>query len=149
MPVVLSRFLLYIGIMPDSISASKQDYLETILGFSAESGQARSIDIARTLGVSRASVNKSLGVLKDSGLVEHEHYGDIKLTEKGMRLAKAVRARHNALKLFLVDVLKVDPEVAEVDACRMEHAISRETASKLEAYLASILPPKELQTPES
>lgn len=126
--------------MPDSISASKQDYLETILDFSSESGQARSIDIARTLGVSRASVNKSLGALKESGLVEHEHYGDIRLTEKGLKLARAVRARHNALKLFLTSVLGVDEETAERDACRMEHAISRETAAKLEDYLKKILP---------
>jgi Mn-dependent DtxR family transcriptional regulator len=126
--------------MPDSISASKQDYLETILDFSSESGQARSIDIARTLGVSRASVNKSLGALKESGLVEHEHYGDIRLTEKGLKLARAVRARHNALKLFLTSVLGVEEETAERDACRMEHAISRETAAKLEEYLKKILP---------
>ncbi len=126
--------------MPDSISASKQDYLETILDFSSESGQARSIDIARTLGVSRASVNKSLGALKESGLVEHEHYGDIRLTEKGLKLARAVRARHNALKLFLTSVLGVEEETAERDACRMEHAISRETAAKLEDYLKKILP---------
>ena len=125
--------------MPDSLSASKQDYLETILDFTAESGQVRSIDIARTLGVSRASVNKSLGVLKESGLIEHEHYGDVKLTEKGLKAARQVRARHNTLKLFLMDVLGVDEETAENDACRMEHAISRETATKLEEYLKKII----------
>ena len=125
--------------MPDSLSASKQDYLETILDFTAESGQVRSIDIARTLGVSRASVNKSLGVLKESGLIEHEHYGDVKLTEKGLKAARQVRARHNTLKAFLIDVLDVDEETAENDACRMEHAISRETATKLEEYLKKII----------
>ncbi len=126
--------------MPDSLSASKQDYLETILAFSADTGQARSIDIARTLGVSRASVNKSLGVLKESGLIEHEHYGDIKLTETGLRMAKAVRARHDSLKQLLERVLGVSPETAESDACRMEHAISPETASKLKDYLATLFP---------
>lgn len=126
--------------MPDSLSASKQDYLETILEFSSDTGQARSIDIARTLGVSRASVNKSLGFLKDSGLIEHEHYGDIKLTETGLRMAKAVRARHDSLKRFLEEVLKVSPETADHDACRMEHAISPETASKLREYLGTVIP---------
>lgn len=126
--------------MPDSLSASKQDYLEKILDFTAESEHVRSIDIARTLGVSRASVNKSLGVLKESGLVEHEHYGDIKLTEKGLKVARQVRARHNTLKVFLTDVLGVSDETAEKDACRMEHAICRETATKLEEYLKNILP---------
>ncbi|HPO03570.1 metal-dependent transcriptional regulator [Treponema zuelzerae] len=125
--------------MPDSLTASKQDYLETILDFTAEAGQVRSIDIARALGVSRASVNKSLGFLKESGLIEHEHYGDVKLTEAGLRAARQVRARHNLLKLFLIDILKVSPDTAEQDACRMEHAISRETVEKLEVYLKTTL----------
>lgn len=125
--------------MIDSLSASKQDYLETILDFSADSGQVRSIDIARTLGVSRASVNKSLLGLKDCGLVEHEHYGNVMLTEKGLKVAKLVRGRHNTLKQFLIEVLGVCPETAEGDACRMEHAISRETAQKLEEYLKNVI----------
>lgn len=127
--------------MLDSLSASKQDYLETILDFSGESGLVRSIDIARTLEVSRASVNKSLGVLKECGLIEHEHYGDVKLTEKGLKVARQVRSRHNTLKQFLTDVLFVTPETAEIDACRMEHAISRETALKLEEYLKTVILP--------
>ncbi|HNY22674.1 MAG TPA: metal-dependent transcriptional regulator [Treponemataceae bacterium] len=126
--------------MPESISASKQDYLETILDVTASGGQVRSIEIARALNVSRASVNKSLGALKESGLIEHEHYGDVKLTEKGLRVARTVRARHNTLKLFLMGVLGVEAETAEKDACRMEHAISRETATKLEEYLKTLLP---------
>lgn len=130
---------MYDAPMPESLSASKQDYLETILDFTAEAGQVRSIDIARTLGVSRASVNKSLGFLKDSGLIEHEHYGDVKLTEKGLEVARKVRARHNVLKLFLTDILKVDPITAEEDACRMEHAISPETADKLSMYVKTLL----------
>ena len=128
--------------MVDSLSASKQDYLETILNFSQETGEARSVDIARTLEVSRASVNKSLGGLREAGLVEHEHYGNIRLTEEGLRMARAVRARHNALKLFLTEILGVDPETAEQDACKMEHAISRTTAQKLEEYLSSLKPNK-------
>lgn len=127
----------YIVLMVDSISASKQDYLETILDFSAQGGHVRSVDIARSLGVSRASVNKSLGALKESGLVEHEHYGDVKLTEQGLRLAQQVRARHDTLKRFLIEVLGVSPETAETDACRMEHSISKETTAKLESWLAA------------
>lgn len=125
--------------MLDSLSASKQDYLETILDYSVEDRLVRSIDIARELGVSRASVNKSLGVLKESGLIEHEHYGDVKLTEKGLKFARQVRSRHNTLKLFLTTILNVSPETAEIDACKMEHAISRETANKLEEYLKTTL----------
>jgi DtxR family transcriptional regulator, Mn-dependent transcriptional regulator len=128
--------------MPDSLSASKQDYLETILDFANEAGTVRSIDIARNLGVSRASVNKSLGVLKESGLIEHEHYGDVRLTDQGLRLAKAVRSRHDTLKKFLSVILGLDEETSETDACRMEHAISAKTAEKLEVYLRECLAKK-------
>ncbi|HPS43797.1 MAG TPA: iron dependent repressor, metal binding and dimerization domain protein, partial [Treponemataceae bacterium] len=62
-----------------------------------------------------------------------------KLTEKGLKAARQVRSRHNNLKIFLADVLGVSPETAEQDACRMEHAICRETATKLEEYLKKIL----------
>ncbi len=130
--------------MPDSLSASKQDYLETILEFSAESGKARSIDIARTLGVSRASVNKSLSVLKETGLVEHEHYGDVRLTAEGLRMARAIRGRHVMLKAFLSEVLGLPAETAERDACRMEHAICTETAEKFADYLSKILEEKKI-----
>ncbi|ULQ58690.1 metal-dependent transcriptional regulator [Brucepastera parasyntrophica] len=125
--------------MDDVISASKEDYLEAILDFSAEPGVARSIDIANALGVSRASVNKSLNVLKESGLVKHEHYGTIKLTEEGLKVAKKVRSRHNMLKKFLIEILGVDPEIAEKDACRMEHVISAETAEQLDAFMKKLL----------
>ncbi len=124
--------------MFDSISASKQDYLEAILDFTAANGQARSVDIARALGVSRASVNKSLGALIESGLVEHEHYGDVRLTQAGLKFAKQVRARHDSLKLFLTDILGVSEASAETDACKMEHTISRETAEKLDAWLKKL-----------
>ena len=114
-----------------TITSSKEDYLERIYDLSLIDEQVRSIDVARSLNVSRASVNKSLGGLK-------EPYGTITLTKKGRAIAKDVRTRHNALRTFLTQVLKVDYEIADVDACEMEHAISKHTADKLYAYLKKL-----------
>ncbi len=118
-----------------TITSSKEDYLECIFDLSKENEKVRSIDVAKNLNVSRASVNKSLVGLKEDGYIEQEPYGPITLTEKGRNIAKDVRTRHNALRAFLINVLNVDFETADVDACEMEHAISETTAKKLYAYL--------------
>ncbi len=118
-----------------TITSSQEDYLECIYDLSMEDEKVRSIDVARTLNVSRASVNKSLVGLKDDGYIEQESYGPITLTKKGREIAKDVRTRHNALKAFLIEVLGVEEEIADIDACEMEHAISKTTANKLYSYL--------------
>ncbi len=117
------------------ISASGQDYLEALLELSEEGGSVRSVDVAKRIGVSRASVNKAMNVLKESGLVEQERYAEITLTDEGIRTAKAVYKRHAILKRFLTDVLGVSEANAENDACRMEHVISIETLEKLQRFL--------------
>ena len=121
-----------------TITSSQEDYLERIYDLSLIDEQVRSIDVARALNVSRASVNKSLGGLKDEGYIEQEPYGTITLTKKGRAIAKEVRTRHNALRAFLTEVLKVDYEIADIDACEMEHAISKHTADRLYAYLKDL-----------
>ena len=121
-----------------TITSSQEDYLERIYDLSLIDEHVRSIDVARALNVSRASVNKSLGGLKDKGYIEQEPYGTITLTKKGRAIAKEVRTRHNALRAFLTEVLKVDYEIADIDACEMEHAISKHTADRLYAYLKDL-----------
>ncbi|MGP1577310.1 MAG: metal-dependent transcriptional regulator [Treponema sp.] len=120
------------------VSASQEDYLEVIYDLSQGAESVRSIDIAKRLGVSRASVNKRLGLLKDSGFVEHEPYGLVHLTENGRMVAKNVRERHNALYKFLTEVLGVSAHIADQEACEMEHAISQETSDKLYQYLIKL-----------
>ena len=120
------------------VSASQEDYLEVIYDLSHGLQSVRSSDIAKRLGVSRASVNKRLTLLKDSGFVEHEPYGLVHLTEQGCIIAKNVRERHNTLYKFLTEVLGVSEDIADQEACEMEHAISQETADKLYAYLTTL-----------
>lgn len=117
------------------ISASSQDYLEAIYELAQKCRLVRSIDIANRLGVSRASVNRAIGVLKEMGLVTQERYSDIALTEKGLEEAAYVTRRHQVLKDFLLHVLGVSEEHAEKDACRMEHVITKETFQKLCAFM--------------
>lgn len=117
------------------IHESGENYLEVILDIQKELGVVRSVEIARRVGVSRASVSKALGVLRDMGLVEPAYYSDVVLTEAGLAYAKAVRHRHDLLFCYLRDILGVSADVAEHDACRIEHVVSNELIERLEVLL--------------
>jgi DtxR family Mn-dependent transcriptional regulator len=77
------------------------------------------------------SVTEAIRSLSSKGLVKHEPYENVELTEHGLHLAKDIAHRHSAVKDFLVGVLSLDDERAEVEACGIEHAIQPETLDKL------------------
>lgn len=113
------------------LSSSSQDYLEAILELSEHSNAIRPVDLANRIGVSRASITKAIKVLKSSGYIEQQRYSDIYLTPEGKTAAIAVTYRHKVLRTFLIDILGVDPKIADEDACKMEHNISFQTLTKL------------------
>ncbi len=117
------------------VSATLQDYLETILQLSENGGRARISDIASVLRNSKPSVTQAVGVLRSMRLVSQDKYGPVHLTPEGVKHARKVLARHKALTRFLVDALGVNPAVAESDACAIEHAISDETFERLLVFM--------------
>ena len=118
------------------ISASSQDYLEVILALTQERGEGiRSIEIAQRMGVSRASVSRAVGVLKEAGYIEQQRYAPLHLTAAGREAARDVKEKHLLLRRFLTEVLGVDARTAEEDACRMEHSISAQTLAKLRHFI--------------
>ena len=123
----------------EKVSMSHEDYLEAIimLGGTTENS-VRSVDVAKQEGVSKASVNKAVGLLKEKGLVEQPYYGDITLTEKGYEYGKAVYKRHRYLTAFLSKALGIPEDVAEEEACLMEHAISDASFEKWVAYIEKL-----------
>lgn len=126
------------ALIPDSknLSASMQDYLEAILELEERGETVRVTDIANKLRIAKASVNQTLNKFKKKGLVRQEMYGPVELTQEGRHMAEKIRQAHRLLKRFLVEVLGVDPEVAEEDACRMEHAVSAHTMERLTEFLS-------------
>lgn len=120
----------------DTVSASLEDYLEAIYILAQTNGSVRVTDIAQKLEISKPSVNRAINTLKDQGYVMHEHYGDLSLTERGEAIACGVLRRHQVLKRFLMEVLTVDEELAEEEACLMEHVMSQSTIDKLADFMA-------------
>lgn len=114
------------------VTANMEDYLEAILEICAQSGkhEARVTDIARRLNVTRPSVVGMIKHLGEHGLVSHGHYRGVRLTDDGVELAKEMAERHRVLRRFLEDELGLDAEIAEQDACRMEHTLSPETIDR-------------------
>jgi DtxR family transcriptional regulator, Mn-dependent transcriptional regulator len=114
-----------------SLSQSAQDYLEAMLVLDQGGRVVRVSDVAAHLGVRLPSVVAMLKGLAVKGLVRHERYGLVELTEAGRAEARAVLARHKAIYRFLNGFLGVNEATAEIDACRIEHVLSPDTVKRL------------------
>jgi len=113
------------------LSESAQDYLEALLVATQDRRVVRISDIAQRLSVRLPSVVAMLKGLAAKGLVKHERYGLVELTEAGRAEARAVLARHKAIYRFLNGFLGVSEATAEIDACRIEHVLSPDTVKLL------------------
>ena len=116
------------------IQQSAEDYLETMLILQEKYGYIRSVDIARHLGVTKPSVSYAVKRLKESGYINMEANGPISLTPPGLEIAKRTYERHTALVDFL-SLLGVENELAEEDACKIEHVISNDTYLSICRYV--------------
>lgn len=120
------------------LSASLEDYLETIYHIVAEKQVARAKEIASRLKVSRSSVTEAFRSLSQKGLINYAPYEVITLTAQGEKLAKDVIHRHDALKDFFIKVLAVDEKLAEEGACKIEHAAPRQIIERLTQFVRFI-----------
>jgi len=111
------------------MTKSLEDYLEAIHRHIQDSGGARVVDIARSLGVRMPSVNNAVKELSKLGLVEYERYQHLKMTPEGERRAALIYKRHTLLHDFLT-AIGVSEANAESDACSMEHILSAETIER-------------------
>ena len=120
--------------MRKKFSTRVEDYVEAIYFITKEKGRVRTSDIATFLGHRPPSVTEMLGKLQRKGLVRHRKYGDISLTAAGIRVAEEVSTRHKTLIDFL-RLLGVDWRTAEIDACRIEHVVTRRTMNRLRKFV--------------
>lgn len=109
--------------MEHILEQSKEDYLEAILMIKEEQGYVRSTDIAKKLSVTKPSISYSTKRLKEQGLISMDKNNMIMLTNEGNKFAKDI---YIILTDFFVSI-GVSKKQAQLDACQVEHAISKET----------------------
>lgn len=114
---------------------SVEDYLETIYILGMRLPAVRAIDIVNEMNFSKPSVSVAMKNLRNKNYIDISESGHITLTEDGRKLAAETYERHTVFTDWLIS-LGVDPKVAAVDACKMEHDISAES---FEAIKKSIL----------
>lgn len=127
------------------LTNSQEEYLKTIYLLSKNNEKVRVTDIARKLKITKPSVNKGINNLKEIGVLEYEAYGEIVLTKKGIELAENIIKKQDILEMFLVNVLEIEKNKAIEEAKTLKHAISEETATKLDKYITNVLHLEELE----
>ncbi len=114
----------------NKLHASGEDYLEAVLVLQQKQGMVRSVDVARHLEVSKPSVCHAVAILRDGGFLMMDEDNFLHLTEPGREIAEKIFERHQFFRDQLI-AAGVSPEIAERDACKIEHVISDESFQKL------------------
>ncbi|MFW6114851.1 MAG: metal-dependent transcriptional regulator [Thermodesulfobacteriota bacterium] len=115
-----------------------EDYLEAIFNLSQEKRVVRVKDIAKRLGVKMPTVTNMLKTLSERGMIDYEKYEYLELTRKGFDIGSQIDKRHQTLKAFLTDILLIDQERADEDACKMEHSVSSATLERMVEFMAFV-----------
>jgi DtxR family Mn-dependent transcriptional regulator len=121
--------------MSEEVTAVIEEYLEGIFRLQEKSGVARTSDIVQLLQVVPGTVTNTVERLEKEGLVTHEPYKGVKLTEKGLKIALQVVRRHRLSERLLTDILHVEWDKVHDAACKLEHGITDEIIKPLEKAL--------------
>jgi DtxR family Mn-dependent transcriptional regulator len=111
-----------------------EEYLEAIHSVVQRKGYAKVSDVATVLDVSQAATTQMLKRLSTDGFVNYEPNSGMTLTEKGTKVAEALSQRHEVLREFL-EILGMDPDTADDEACKIEHVARPETMELLTSFV--------------
>lgn len=114
---------------------SIEDYLEAVLVIQQQNGHCRSVDVANRLGFTKASVSVAVANLSRMDYLHKLANGDLVLTDAGRQYAASVLDKHRLLTSAL-ERLGVPGDIAEADACKIEHDISEQTFDRLREWYA-------------
>ena len=117
------------------LTPTMENYLEAIYNLSQEKRVVRVKDIAKRLGVKMPTVTNMLKTLSERGMIDHEKYEYLELTGKGSDIGSEIDKRHQTLKAFLTDILQIDRDQANEDACKMEHSVSPATLERMVEFM--------------
>jgi DtxR family Mn-dependent transcriptional regulator len=118
-----------------SLTPAMEDYLEAIYCIGQGKKVVRVKNIASRIGVTMPTVTSMLKSLNQKGFVDYEKREYLELTPEGERVGREINRRHQVLLSFLIEILGVDPEVADGEACRIEHGIGARTMDRLVRFI--------------
>jgi DtxR family Mn-dependent transcriptional regulator len=119
-----------------TLTEALERYLEAIYRIQDEKGVARVRDIAAALDVHKSTVTAALRSLADRDMVNYEPYEAVTLTGEGREAGARLAARHFVISRFLRRVLNVDAELAERNACSLEHAMDERVLGRIVCLMA-------------
>ena len=119
----------------NEITHSAAHHLMSVDDLVRKLGYARVSDVARQLNITRGSVSISLQPLKKAGLIVQDENRHLKLSAQGQSLVAAIKTKRLLMQRLFTDVLGVNAVQAEIDACKLEHLISNETARHIISFL--------------
>lgn len=117
------------------LTATQEDYLETIYWLGKSNPGVRITDIAKRLGCRQPTVTRAVRKLVAMKLIKHESYGLVSLSRTGQSTAENIAHRHADIVTFLTTILKLSRKQAEEDACQIEHGFSPLAAQRLHEFL--------------
>ncbi len=121
--------------MIQNLGQSKGDYLECILLLHNQGAPVRITDLALKMEVKKSSAVSAVKQLEEKALVVHHKYGQIELTDKGKQIAEKIYRRHEILTDFFHKYLSIPHEIAENNACSIEHALDDVTMHQMEKLI--------------
>ena len=116
-------------------TAAMEDYLEAILFLQKNGIETRVKNIAEELRIKPPSVIEMLKSLSAKGFILHEERNKIELTTAGREIAEMIQRRHKYIKKFFKDVLGMNEQIADEDACKVEHCLSANTCNRFIEYV--------------
>ncbi len=120
------------------LTPAMEDYLEAIFELDQEKKVVRVKDIAKRLNVRMPTVTSMLKTLSKRNFVHYEKYEYVELTVEGSDVGREMHRRHEILFQFLTEILKIETDVADEEACKMEHTLSEATLASLTDFMAFI-----------
>ncbi|MDR2447297.1 MAG: metal-dependent transcriptional regulator [Treponema sp.] len=120
----------------DKLSFTMESYLDAIFELTGGGEGVRLTDLAKKLSVTKSTANAAAASLAEKGLITNERYGRIRLTDIGIQEARQITEKHRIIRVFFAEILDLDEETADKDACAIEHVISDKAARAMRSLLA-------------
>ncbi len=117
-----------------SLTPTMEDYMEVVTKLVAKEGVAHVQDIADAAEVHKSTVTTAMQVLAEKGLVNYRPYQPVTLTDEGRKTGERIIERHEAISTFLSEILLINKDLADENACRMEHVLDREVVEQLSVF---------------